>query len=67
MRDGFDIYKALKLNLVKVEETENNRPAPPPPPTIEKPVRIRREPHPPLIREKSTRIRKPNKFVERLC
>ena len=65
MKDGFDIYKALKLNLVKDEETENNRPPPqPPPPTIEKPVRIRREPQPPLIRKKSTRIRKPNSLLK---
>ena len=38
MDDEFDIYKALKLNVIQDDETGANRPA------REKPVRIRQEP-----------------------
>ena len=40
MNDGFDIYKALKLNVIQDDETRANKPA------REKPVKIRQEPIP---------------------
>ena len=59
-KDGFDIHKALKLNVIKDEETEAKK-------TKEKQqpkVRIRQEPIPIVPREKSTRIRKPNSLLK---
>ena len=57
MDDGFDIHKALKLNVIQDEETEANRPV------REKPVRIRQEPIPIPPREPSTRIRRQNTML----
>ena len=59
-KDGFDIHKALKLNVIKDEETEAKK-------TKEKQqpkVRIRQEPIPIVSREKSTRVRKPNSLLK---
>lgn len=55
--DGFTIHDALKLNVIRDEETEANRPQ------IERPQRISREPVPIVQREKSTRVRKPNSML----
>ena len=52
--DNFTIHDALKLNVVRDEETDAKRPP------KEKQVRILREPVPIEPREKSMRIRKPN-------
>ena len=40
MNDGFDVYKALKLNYIQDEETEENWPV------REMTVKIRQEPIP---------------------
>ena len=57
-KDGFDIHKALKLNVIEDKETESKKPKPP------KKVRIKQEPVTPEPREKSTRIRKPNSLLK---
>jgi len=57
-KDGFDIHKALKLNVIKDKETEAKKPKPP------KKVRIKKEPVPIEPRERSTRVRKPNQFLK---
>lgn len=57
-KDGFDIYKALKLNKVEDEETERRKPKPP------KQIRIKQEPVPIEPRERSSRIRKPNSLLK---
>ena len=54
MNDGFTIHDALKLNVVRDEETEAKKPKKPRPPRIEK------EPAPIVQREKSNRIIIPN-------
>jgi hypothetical protein len=53
-RDGFDIHKALKLNVMKDAETEANRPIPP------RPERAVRETPPVQLREQSARTRTPS-------
>ena len=58
--DGFTIHDALKLNVIRDEETEANRPR------IERPPRISREPAPVIQRERSTRIRRPNSMLRDL-
>ena len=68
MKDGFDIYKAFILHLVKDEDTDANRPLPPPPQShttqTKKQVRIRRDLMPVPVREKSIRIKKPNNILK---
>ena len=48
-RDGFDIHKALKLNVIEDAETEAKKPKPP------KKVRVKKEKAPIVLREPSTR------------
>ena len=54
------LNSSLKLNVVKDNETEANRPPPEP---VKKQVRIRREPIPIPTCERSTRVRKPNSVL----
>jgi len=53
-RDGFDIHKALKLNVIKDAETEAKKPEPP------RPERVVREKAPIPMREPSARARRPS-------
>ena len=57
MKDGFTIHDALKLNVVRDEETDAKKPVRPRPP------RIAKEPVPIVQREKSTRVRRPNSML----
>jgi len=57
-KDGFDIHKALKLNVVSDAETEAKKPKPP------KKVRIKKEPVPVVQNERPTRTRKPNSMLK---
>jgi len=57
-KDGFDIHKALKLNVVTDAETEAKKPKPP------KKVRIKKEPVPVVQNERPTRTRKPNSMLK---
>lgn len=57
MNDGFTIHDALKLNVVRDEETEAKKPVKP------RPQRIPKEPVPIVQREKSARVRKPNSML----
>ena len=57
MKDGFTIHDALKLNVVRDEETEAKKPVKPRAP------RVAKEPVPIAQREKSTRVRKPNSML----
>ena len=57
-KDGFDIHKALKLNVMENKETEAKKPKPP------KKTRIKKESVPIEPRERSMRARKPNQFLK---
>lgn len=58
MNDNFTIHDALKLNVVRDEETEAKKPVKPRPP------RISKETAPVVQREKSSRVRKPNSLLQ---
>jgi hypothetical protein len=56
-KDGLDIHKALKLNVIEDKETERKKPKPP------KKVRIKKEPVPIVPSERPRRGHHPNKFL----
>ena len=57
-RDGFDIHKALKLNVIQDEETEARKPQ------KERTASVPRESTPIPLREPSSRIRRPNQMLQ---
>ena len=56
-RDGFDIHKALKLNVFLDKETDANKPTPP------RPERKVKEKPPVQLREPSTRTKRPSSML----